>query len=94
MGYPDEEVAAKEARKMKLPLGEQDKAIAEQNEIVSLLLDRLDPILTPEPVDVEKSAADRAVPAQSYVANEIDSNNYRIRRNTNKLSNALSRLEV
>lgn len=98
MGYPEdrpsEEYAVKEARKSRLPLAEQDKAIAEQNEIVSMLLDRLQPVLTPQPESPNKELADRAAISQSEVAEELSSNNARIRRNTNKLSNALDRLEV
>lgn len=94
MGYPEEEYAtAKEVRKSKLPLAEQDKCIAEQNEIVNLLLDRLEPVLTPQP-EAPNKESDYAVPVQSQVASELEANNARIRRNTNRLTNALDRLEV
>lgn len=93
--YPQEEYAtAKEIRNSKLPLAEQDKCIAEQNEVVSMLLDRLEPALTPQPESVAKELDDRADPMQSKLASELSENNARIRRNTNRLSNALERLEV
>lgn len=94
--YPEQEgdyATAKEVRKSKLPLAEQDKCIAEQNEIVSMLLDRLEPVLTPQPESPSKDV-DRAAPMQSQIASELSENNARIRRNTNRLSNALERLEV
>ena len=93
--YPQEEYAkAKEIRNSKLPLVEQDKCIAEQNEVVSMLLDRLEPALTPQPESATKELDDRADPMQSKLASELSENNARIRRNTNRLSNALERLEV
>lgn len=94
--YPeksDEEYATKEARKSRLPLIEQDKVIAELQEAVSVLLDRLQPVLTPtEPV--EKMAEDRAVPIQSEIASTLSDNNSRIRRMSSRLNNAIERLEV
>lgn len=90
----EEYATAKEIRKSRLPLAEQDKCIAEQNEIVNLLLDRLDPVLTPQPESPSKEGSDRSVSMQSQVAAELSDNNARIRRNTNRLSNALERLEV
>ena len=94
--YPQEEeyATAKEVRKSRLPLAEQDKCIAEQNEIVSMLLDRLEPVLTPQPDSPSKEGSDRSAPMQSQMASELSENNARIRRNTNRLSNALERLEV
>ena len=93
--YPEEEeyATAKEIRKSKLPLAEQDKCIAEQNEVVSMLLDRLEPVLTPQPESPAKDV-DRTASGQSQMASELSDNNARIRRNTNRLSNALERLEV
>ena len=95
--YPEQEgdyATAKEVRKSKLPLAEQDKCISEQNEVISMLLDRLEPVLTPQPESPAKEAMDRTVPMQSQMASELSENNARIRRNTNRLSNALDRLEV
>lgn len=93
--YSDEEyTTAKEVRKSRLPLAEQDKCISEQNEIVSMLLDRLEPVLTPQPESPSKEGSDRSAPMQSQIAAEIGDNNARIRRNTNRLSNAIERLEV
>ena len=94
--YPQEEeyATAKEVRKSKLPLAEQDKCIAEQNEIVSMLLDRLDSVLIPQSESTATELGDRAVPMQSQLATELTENNARIRRNTYRLSNALERLEV
>lgn len=89
----EREYAVKESRKSKLPLSEQDKCIAEQNEVVNLLLDRLEPVLTPQPESPSKES-DYAAPVQSQIASELESNNARIRRNTNRLNNALDRLEV
>lgn len=97
MGYLDEpqvEYAAKEPRKSRLPLSEQDKCLSEQTEVITILLDRLESVLTPQPESTSKDGGDRAVPVQSQLASELDSNNSRIRRNTNRLSNALERLEV
>ena len=93
--YPQEEeyATAKEIRKSKLPLAEQDNCIAEQNEVVSMLLDRLEPVLTPQPESPSKDV-DHAAPTQSQMASELSDNNARIRRNTKRLSNALERLEV
>lgn len=98
MGYPEdrpseEYATAKESRKSRLPLAEQDKAIAELQEMVNLLVDRLQPVLTPtEPTD--KMAEDRAMPVQSEHAATLSDNNARIRRVTTRVSNALERLEV
>ena len=92
--YPeDEPMKASEARKSRLPLAEQDKALAELQETVSVLLDRLQPVLTPtEPTD--KMAEDRAVPVQSEVASTLSDNNARIYRITRRVNNAIERLEV
>jgi hypothetical protein len=95
MGYPEDqpEYAAKEARKSRLPLSEQDKTIAELQEAVNILVDRLQPVLTPsEPTD--KASEERAVPVQSEVASTLNDNNARIHRVTNKVNNAIGRLEV
>lgn len=92
---PDREdyATAKESRKSRLPLIEQDKAIAELQETVNVLIDRLQPVLTPtEPVD--KLAEDRAVPIQSEIASTLSDNNSRIRRMSSRLGNAIERLEV
>ena len=96
MGPEREDYAVKEARKMKLALPEQDKLLSEQNELVNLVLDRLEVILTPTPPEVAtKDLGDRAEePVRSYVGNELNENNRRIRRTNNKLSDILSRLEV
>lgn len=92
--HPDQpEYAAKEARKSRLPLNEQDKAIAELQEVVSMLVDRLQPVLTPiEPTD--KASEDRAAPVVSEVASTLNDHTARIRRATNRLGNAIERLEV
>lgn len=90
--YEDEAVA-KEVRKSRLPLTEQDKAIAELQEITNMLADRLQPILTPvEPSD--KAGEDRAAPIKSEVATTLDDNNSRIRRVISRLGNLYERLEV
>lgn len=94
MSRPDEEYAVKEARKSKLPLSEQDKCIAELTEVVNLVVDRLESVLTPQPESPSKEPGDRAEPVQSYLASELEGNNARIRRNTNRLTNVLDRLEV
>ncbi len=84
---------AKEARKSRLPLAEQDKAIAELTELVNMIVDRLQPVLTPiEPTD--KAGEDRAVPVQSEHAQTLADHNSRIRRITSRLSNVYERLEV
>lgn len=91
-----EDYAVKEARKMKLALPEQDKLLSEQNELVNLVLDRLEVILTPTSPEVAtKDPGDRAEePVRSYIGNELNENNRRIRRTNNKLSDILGRLEV
>jgi len=87
------EEAVEKARKSRLPLSEQEKAIAELQESVNVLLDRLQPVLTPvEPT--EKVAEDYAVPVQSEVASTLSDNNSRIRRVTYRVNNAIERLEV
>lgn len=94
MGYPEEEIAMKESRKSKLPLSEQDKCISELQEVATLLLDRLEPVLTPQPESPDKVGAQPEGPMISQMAHELGDNNARIRRVTNRLSNALDRLEV
>lgn len=90
--YP-EDAPAKESRKSRLPLAEQDKYIAELQELVGLLADRLQPVLTPtEPTD--KMAEDRAVPVQSEVASTLSDNNARISRISRRVNNLIERLEV
>lgn len=86
--------AVKEARKSKLPLSEQDKCIAELQEVTNLLLDRLDPVLTPQPETPAKDGSEPDGPMISQIGHELEGNNARIRRVTNRLSNALQRLEV
>ncbi len=89
----ERDYAAKEARKSRLPLAEQDKAIAELQETVNILCDRLQPVLTPiEPTD--KAGEERGVPVQSEHAATLSDNNARIRRATSRLSNVIERLEV
>lgn len=101
MAYPDERpmseedymMKASEPRRSGLPLPEQDKCLAELQEVANLLIDKLNPVLTPtEPTD--KAGEERAVPIQSEVASTISDNNARIRRVTRRLSNAIERLEV
>lgn len=84
---------AKEVRKSRLPLAEQDKYIAELQELVTMLCDRLQPILTPtEPTD--KMAEDRATPVVSEHAQTINDHNSRINRVNRRITNVLERLEV
>lgn len=101
MAYPDERpmseedyaIKALEPRRSGLPLPEQDKALAELQEVANLLIDKLQPVMTPiEPTD--KAGEERPVPVQSEVASIIGDNNARIRRVTRRLSNAIERLEV
>lgn len=88
-----DEAVAKEPRKSRLPIQEQDKAIAELTELVNMLADKLQPILTPvEPSD--KAGEDRAVPVQSELAQTLSDHNARIRRASSRLSNIFERLEV
>lgn len=87
------EDARAEVRKSRLPLAEQDKAISELQEIVSMLADRLQPILTPtEPTD--KASEERSVPVQSEIASTLSDHNSRIRRLASRLGNIYERLEV
>jgi len=89
----ESEYAAKESRKSRLPLAEQDKAIAELQETVNVLVDRLQPVLTPaEPAD--KASEERPTPVQSEVASQLSDNNSRIYRIIRRLNNAIERLEV
>lgn len=92
--YPeDEPMKARESRKSRLPLAEQDKALAELQETVNVLLDRLQPVLTPtEPTD--KASEERPVPVQSEVSSTLSDNNARIYRITRRVNNAIERLEV
>lgn len=91
--YPEEVTKAREVVKSRLPLTEQDKAIAELQEIVNMLADRLQPILTPvEPTD--KAGEERSVPVQSEIASTLNDHNSRIRRVTSGLGNIYERLEV
>ncbi len=91
---PREEYSVKESRKSRLPIVEQDKALAELQEAVNVLLDRLQPVLTPsEPTD-KASDGERAIPVQSELASTLGDNNARIYRITRRVNNALERLEV
>lgn len=93
MSEEDYMMKAAEPRRSGLPLPEQDKCLAELQEVANLLLDKLNPVLTPtEPTD--KASDERPVPVQSEVANILTDNNARIRRVTRRLSNAIERLEV
>lgn len=88
-----EDGPAREVRKSRLPLSEQDKYIAELQEVVNILADRLQPVLTPtEPTD--KMAEDRSVPVMSEVASTLSDNNSRISRVTRRVNNLIERLEV
>lgn len=89
--YPER--AAREVRKSGLPLAEQDKTIAELGDLVNMLVDRLQPVLTPvEPTD--KDPGDRAVPVQSEVAETLSNHNSRLRRIISRVNNTIERLEV
>lgn len=91
---PDEADAG-EIRKSGLPLLDQEKIISELLETVTLLSDRLQPILTPtEPSDKERAGEAVTTPIRSEIANTLTDNNARIRRATGRLSSVLSRLEV
>lgn len=93
MEYP-EDAPGREVSKSKLPLAEQDKIISDLTDMVGLLAERLQPVLTPTEPSEKEIAADRAVPVQSEHATTLTDNNSRIRRVRNKVNNLIERLEV
>lgn len=87
----EEEYAAKE-RVTKLPLSQQDKALAELHDVLGELTSRLKSVLTPG--DTERATdQDKAAPSQSPLADQLDSNNAQIRRATNRVNSLIERLE-
>jgi len=101
MAYPEDRpmseedyvAKAREPRRSGLPLPEQDKCIAELQDVVRLLIDKLQPVLTPtEPTD--KAGESMPAPVQSEVASTIGDNNARIRRVIRQVTNTIERLEV
>ena len=98
MGYPEEVEAsykAKERETRGLPLAEQDKSIAELQDSFAALVDRLETVLTPEPLSTpDNEVAAKAESMQSPLARELEGHNFRIRRVTSRLNNVLDRLEV
>lgn len=78
----------------KLPLSPQEKTIAELHDVISQLTDRLKPILTPVPQsDRTMPGEDKATPVQSPLAEQLDANNYGIRKASSKIRDLMERLE-
>ena len=98
MGYPEETESSyksKERETRGLPLEEQNKLIAELQDSFAVLLDRLETVLTPEPLSTpDNEVAAKPESMQSPLARELEGNNFRIRRVTGRLNNLLDRLEV
>lgn len=101
MAYPEDRpmseddfmAKAREPRRSGLPLPEQEKVISELQDVVRLLIDKLQPVLTPtEPT--EKAGDAVPAPIQSEVAATIGDNNSRLRRVIRQVSNTIERLEV
>lgn len=89
----EREYTTKDSRKSRLPLSEQEKALAGLHDTVNILLDRLEPVLTPtEPSN--RPDQDTAVSIQSEVASILSDNNSRIYRLTTRINNTIERLEV
>lgn len=89
----EEDSPAKEAGGSRLPLSQQEKALAELHETISVLTDRLGSVLTPVSNDAMKEAGDRATPSQSPLAEQLDANNMGIRKASTKLSALMERIE-
>lgn len=91
--HPDEMKSA-ERVSSRLPISEQEKCIAELHETISILTDRLKPVLTPTPEVDRNATEDRPDgPVFSPLATQLEANNGGIRKATRKLSNLLERLE-
>jgi hypothetical protein len=94
--YPEEkmkEVADVGRVGNKLPVVHQEKVLAEMHETISMLEDRLQPVLTPTP-DAEESVnmnEDRA--SQSPLGEQIGVNNASITRASRRLRYIMERLE-
>lgn len=92
--HPDEMKSA-EMRSSRLPLSEQEKCLAELHETISVLTDRLKPVLTPSPEVDRNATEDRAEgPVISPLAAQLEANNGGIRKATRKVANLIERLEV
>lgn len=91
MSYPEE--AKYEERNTKLPLVVQEKTISELSELVSMLVDRLTPVLRPKDETTKAGEENTTRPVQSPLAEELDQNNARIKRVSNQLSSVLERLD-
>lgn len=76
----------------KLPISQQDKAVAELHEVISILTDRLNPVLTPVP-ESDHESPDKEVPSQSPVGEQISDNTRKIHRASGKLRTVMERLE-
>lgn len=89
-----EDSPAKMDRSSKLPLSHQEKSLAELHETISVLTDRLSPVLTPAHNEPTRDPGDKAAtPVQSPLADQLDANNNGIRKATKKLNGLMERLE-
>lgn len=78
----------------KLPLSQQEKAIAELHMTIEDLIQRLSPILTPVEAKLGVNPNDSTTqPIESPLATQLNDNNSGIRRASNNLRGIMERLE-
>lgn len=92
--YPKEETRPDIGRMgSALPLGPQEKALAELHDMIGVLHTKLSSVLTPVPEkDRDTTAADKEK-SQSPLAEQLDANNRGIQRASQSLRGIIERLE-
>ena len=92
-GLIEEYADAPDKSSSRLPLSNQEKAIAELHDTIGQLTSRLKPVLTPVPESERNATDDKAQPVQSPLAEQMQANNYVIYKASNKLHALMERLE-
>lgn len=79
----------------RLPLSNQEKAIAELHETINQLASRLKPILTPvhEVDETSVGVGEKEIAAVSPLAEQLEANNRGIHRASSNINGLLKRLE-
>lgn len=89
--YPGKHELAKESR---LPVSEQEKALAELHGLIDELADRMQAVLLPERDDPKGALATLAEPSGSMLGMQLKGNNNQIFRASNRVRDLIERLDV
>lgn len=88
-----EDQPAQERKSSRLPLSEQEKCLVMLHDSISILTERLSAVLTPEQEYPSKDGGDKAVPARSPLAEQLDVNNTGILKASRKIDMLVERVE-